>query len=227
MGFTDFLFGTKDKIKQQSLLTGGQNNLLNSLLGQLTGQDINIGNNQLYRQGQDFLSGLLSGDSASYGNFAAPYMRQFNEQIIPGLAERFSGVGAQSSSAFANALGGAGAGLLENLASQREGLRFNALGKALRYAQQPVSNYSQLAQLGLGTQAFQNIQRPGTEGFLSKAISAAAPIALGAMTGGFGALAGLGGGSAAGAFAGGGLGSITSQLSSPYQVMSTSPYWGS
>jgi hypothetical protein len=88
---------------------------------------------------------LLSGNSESYDKFAAPYLRQFNEQIVPGIAERFAGVGGLSSSGFQNALGQAGAGLSENLASLREGLRGNA-------ASQSIGSLQNL--LGMQTQAF-------------------------------------------------------------------------
>ena len=81
-------------------------------------------------------------------------MRQFNEQIVPGIAERFSGLGsgAQSSSAFQQALGGAGADLSERLGALRGGLQGQAANQALGYAQQPVSNLQNF--LGMQTQAF-------------------------------------------------------------------------
>jgi len=45
----------------------------------------------------------------------------FAEQTIPGIAERFSKLGAQKSSAFGQQLGAAGAGLEGNLAAQKQG----------------------------------------------------------------------------------------------------------
>lgn len=142
-GYSSFNTGTKQ-----------QSNFLQQLLGQLQGQSSNIGQNPLFQQGSNFLQQLLSGSPESSQAFEAPAMRQFNEQIIPGIAERFSGLGAgsQSSSAFQQALGQAGAGLSENLQAMRSGLQMNALPQALGYAQQPISNYQGLAGLGLGTQ---------------------------------------------------------------------------
>lgn len=92
-------------------------NMLSSLFGGL-GQ-----------QGGNYLSELLSGDSESFDRFAAPYKRQFEEEIVPGIAERFAGVGGLSSSGFQQALGQAGAGLTENLASMREQLRSQIPGQ--------------------------------------------------------------------------------------------------
>jgi hypothetical protein len=150
--------------QQLSTLSKGQRGLLQQLLGSLQGQSSNIQQSPLYQQGSSYLSSLLSGSPEATAAFEAPYMRQFNEQIVPGLAERFSGLGAgaQSSSAFSQALGAAGAGLQENLASLREGLRGQAAGQALGYAQQPISNLQGLAGLGLGTstKAFAPREKP-------------------------------------------------------------------
>lgn len=141
-GYSSFNTGTKQ-----------QSNFLQQLLGQLMGQSSDIGQNPLYQQGSNYLQQLLSGSPESSAAFEAPAMRQFNEQIVPGLAERFSGMGAgaQSSSAFQQALGQAGAGLSENLQAMRSGLQFGGLGQALGYAQQPISNLQGFGQLGLGT----------------------------------------------------------------------------
>lgn len=139
--------------QQLSTLSGGQKQLLKQLLGSLQGQSSNIQQSPLFQEGSSFLQNLLSGKPEATAAFEAPYLRQFQEQIVPGLAERFSGLGAgaQSSSAFSQALGAAGAGLSENLASLRGQLQLGALPQALGYAQQPVSNFQGLSQLGLGT----------------------------------------------------------------------------
>lgn len=114
-----------------------------------------------------YLQQLLSGDPSASEAFAAPYMRQFNEQIVPGIAERFAGAGALSSSGFQQALGQAGAGLAENLASLREGLKFNA-------AQQGQRGIGDL--LNMNTQALV----PKDQGFLKNLLlSLAGPASSG------------------------------------------------
>lgn len=134
-----------------STLNPQQASLLQQLLGSSSGQSGNIQQNPLYQSGGNYLQKILSGDTSA---FEAPLMRQFNEQIVPGLAERFSGLGsgAQSSSAFQQALGSAGADLSERLGALRGNLQMQAAPQALSYAQQPVSNIQNL--LGLQTQAF-------------------------------------------------------------------------
>ncbi len=139
--------------QQLSTLNRGQKNLLKQLLGSLQGQSTNIQQSPLFQQGSSFLQNLLSGSPEATAAFEAPYMRQFHEQTVPALAERFSGLGsgAQNSSAFTQALGAAGAGLSENLAALRSQLQLGGLGQALGFAQQPISNLQGFSQLGLGT----------------------------------------------------------------------------
>lgn len=166
-----------------STVSRPQKAFLNQLLGQLSGQSSNIQQSPLFQQGTSFLQNLLSGSPESTAAFEAPAMRQFQEQIIPKLAERFSGMGAgaQSSSAFQQALGQAGAGLSENLQALRSGLQMQALPSALGFAQQPISNLLGLGGLGLGTQTFGYTpkQRPFWQEL------------LGGAAGGFGQLGGL------------------------------------
>lgn len=139
-----------------STMSSGQKQLLKQLLASLQGQSSNIQQSPLYQSGSNYLQQLLSGSPESTAAFEAPAMRQFNEQIVPALAERFAGLGAgaQKSSAFQQALGSAGADLSERLASLRAQLQSSAIPQALGYAQQPVSNFQSSSQLGLGTQSF-------------------------------------------------------------------------
>ena len=82
-------------------------------------------------------------------------MTQFYQKTIPGLAERFSGMGAgaQNSSAFQQSLGSAGAGLSEQLGALRGGLQMQGLG-----------HLQGLLSQGLGTKSFESLYRPSTSG---------------------------------------------------------------
>lgn len=128
-------------------------------LGGMGGGAFNLQQNPLYQGGSTFLQNLFSNSPEQMQQFQAPYLRQFNEQTIPALAERFAGAGAQSSSAFQQALGQAGAGLSENLASLRGNMQLQGLGSALQYSMSPFEQLIQL--LGMNTQAFV----PKTPGF--------------------------------------------------------------
>lgn len=133
--------GKKGKVKQASKYTPQQILFMQNMLE---------GSQPGMLQGMDYLTKMISGDESAYAKFEKPYMTQFNQEIIPALAERFAGMDAQSSSAFGQALGGAGAGLMENLAALREGLRSQALSQLQGMSgiglQQQFENYYQPAQ---------------------------------------------------------------------------------
>lgn len=154
------LFGRPDRISNVPVLTGQQKSILNQILGQVGQMGAPTG---AYGMAQSRLADLLSGGGDVYNAFAAPYMRQFQEQTVPQLAERFAGLGgrggALSSSGFGQGLGAAGAGLQESLASLAANLQQNAL-------QQALGQYSALSGLGLGTRAFQPTYQPGTSGLI-------------------------------------------------------------
>jgi len=180
MGISDFLFGKKGGFEQASTMTGGQTDLLSQLMSGLSGGQTGGG---ALGGGMDFLQNLLSGDTSK---FEQPLMRQFQEQTIPQLAEKFAGFGGMSSGSFNQALGQAGAGLSENLGALRGQLGMQGLGQLQGLMGQ-----------GLGAKSFENVYRPSTTGF------------VGGMAPGLGAALGMG---MTGGFGGGGMGSILSSL---------------
>lgn len=101
------------------------------------------------------IQGLLSNDPAAFAKFEQPYKTQFAQETVPMLAERFTGTGAgsQSSSAFQQALGQAGAGLSEKLAALRGNLQQNAMSQLFG-----------LAGTGL-TPSFESVLSQGDQGF--------------------------------------------------------------
>lgn len=128
-----------------------------------------IRNSPLYQQATGNLQNLLSNNPQDLEAFRAPEMREFNEQTVPDIANRFAGANALSSSGFQNALGHAATSLHEKLNMQRAQLRQGALDRALGYAQQPYANQiaqneigQRSSQLGLGTNPYHSIYRPPT-----------------------------------------------------------------
>jgi len=131
---SEILFGKPEKTEKVQLLDPAQQQLQSQLM-QLLGP--------LLQQGGGYLGGMFGEGAAE--QFAAPYMRQFQEEIVPGIAERFTEAGGQRSSAFAQQLGKAGAGLEEQLASlqgqlSQQGLQslMGLLGAGLTPTQQAV-----------------------------------------------------------------------------------------
>lgn len=136
-----------------STLNPQQQQAFSQLLGILQGQ---MGGG-FGQEGQDYFSKILGGDTSA---FEAPLMRQFNEQIVPELAERFSGlgVGSQNSSAFQQALSSSGADLAERLGSLRGQLQSNAAQQSLGFGQNQLSNLQNL--LGMNTQGLVPKSKP-------------------------------------------------------------------
>jgi len=149
--------GKPGEYKAMPTMIPEQQGLLGQLMGGLGGP---------LQSGLGNLQSMLSGDASAY---EAPAMRQFQQEILPMIAERFSGMGAgaQSSSAFQQALGGAGAGLAENLAMQRAQLQNQGLGQL-----------GSLLGYGLGAQPFQWQQMGGQQG-IGEAMAPGFGIGLG------------------------------------------------
>jgi len=139
---------------------------------------------------------LLGGDTSI---FEQPLMNQFNQQIIPQIAERFGGIGAGSSSGLNQTLAQAGSTLSQKIAALRGGLMMQGTGQALQYANQPYANQLQSFQYN----PYSNYMQQGSEGMLPGLLQAGG-TAVGGMFGG--PMGGMAGG-AIGKAVGGGISS--------------------
>ena len=115
VGIGQFLFGSNDKFRRMPTETPEQQGLHGNLLQnamQLSQQNAQMAQpGGGYNNAQNYYNSIFQPGNQAYEQFASPFMNQFQEQILPMLAERFAGQGALSSSGFGQALGGAGAGL--------------------------------------------------------------------------------------------------------------------
>jgi hypothetical protein len=154
--FSDWLFGSKDKLKKVPTGTPEQQQFgghdLISMLQQMMNQGGGLNAANQYDQS------LLGQGPEAFQNFSEPYLQQFQEQIVPQIAERFAGAGALSSSGFGQALGGAGAGLQSQLAQLFSQLQGQASGRQ-------QNQFANLSQLGLGYSPFAYNKQEGSEGF--------------------------------------------------------------
>lgn len=180
MSLGSFLFGRKDKLKRLPTMAPFQEQALQGLFQNPIQQS------PVYGAGSSYIQQLLNGSPEAFQNFESPYLQQFEQQIIPKIAERFAGAGTGSgglnSSALFNSLAQAGRGLQTDLAGLRSGLQMQAAQMALPYAQQPYSNALSAIQVPPYGYSYQ----PGTPGLLGSAL------------GGIGQGAGLGFGLASG-----------------------------
>ena len=172
-GLKDLFLGGQNTAQQFSQLNPQQEQALSQLLGLFDPSQLAIQQQPTYQAGQSYLQSLLGGDISQ---FSDPYMRQFKEQTIPGIAEQFAGLGGLSSSGFQQALGGAAAGLQERLASLRGQLQMQALPQALGYAQAPGQTQMDLYRIGLSPTQQTAIQ-PGQKGILKPILSVLAKAA--------------------------------------------------
>lgn len=156
-GFFDFLTGSDPQSYQQTTLGPEQI----PLYEQLVNAGLNPGAGGAFGTSADYYRNLLSNNPEDMNAFAAPEMRRFREDIVPGLAEQFAGMGAGglSSSGFRNAAVGAGTDLAERLGAIRANLR-----------QQGAQGLAGIGQQGLG-QYLENIREPATPGLLQSAAS--------------------------------------------------------
>lgn len=171
-----FLTGTPEKRENVSTLRPEQEGLYQ--------QSVNAGMQKgaggAFGEAADYYRDLLSNDSADYNAFAAPQLRQYNEQVVPGLSEQFAGMGAGglSSSGFRNAQVAGATDLSERLGAIRANLRQAGAQGLQNIGQQGLQKYSE-----------NMVTEPGTEGFLSQVAPAigtaattfAGPLATGAV----------------------------------------------
>lgn len=176
-------FGGK-KEKFGSTFTKPQRNLIDDVIGSVKGMKGNQDVTQQpgYQTGMDWLQGLFS-DPEFFNQFEAPLQRQFQEQTIPDLANRFASMGsggALGSTGFRNQLAREGSNLSTNIAALRGGMQQQAIPQLLGYAQQPFSNYMSLLQSALTPT--NNQYQPASSGFLGGIV----PGLVGGISQGFG-----------------------------------------
>ena len=156
----EFLFGKKGKTGQIQTLTPQQQEFQNQILKSLQ---------QLYPQAFQNLEGILSGSPDAFRAFEAPALRQFEQEIVPGILERLGASagshGGFSSSGLSQALSAGARDLSTNLAAQRAGLQNQAL-----------SQLGSLGNIGLGQSFIPTYQAP-TPGFLGGLAPAAGQAA--------------------------------------------------
>lgn len=180
-GVTEWLFGASPKLKKKPTGTAQQQQFggkdLIALLQQMMGQGGGL------QQANQYDQNLLGQGPEAFNQFSQPYLQQFNEQILPGIAERFAGAGALSSSGFGQALGGAASGFQAQLAQLFSQLQSQAAGRQ-------QGQFQNLSQIGLGYNPFAYHERQGSTGFVTPFVTG---LAQGGAFNGGGAIGAPGG----------------------------------
>jgi hypothetical protein len=164
-----FFEGTPEKRENVSTLRPEQEDLYQQLINSTKGS----GAGGAFGDSADYYRDLMSDDSNAFNNFAAPQMRQYNEDIVPGLSEQFAGMGSGglSSSGFRNAQIQGATDLSERLGAIRANLRHAGAQGLANIGQQGLQNYSQ-----------NMVTQQGSPGFLA-GIAPAAGQAIGTAIG--------------------------------------------
>lgn len=174
------LGGKKGETK--SSFAPNQLSAIDDVLRQIKGGAPNISQNQNFQTGQDFLQSMFN-DPSFFNKFEQPLRRDFEENVVPSLANRFAAQGSGGSlgsTGFRNQLAREGSNLETNLAALRGQMQSNAIPQLLGYSQQPFSNYLSLLQSALTPTA--NVYQPPTSGFLGGIL----PSLIGGISQGYG-----------------------------------------
>lgn len=180
----------KDPYAQQVPTVGaGQSQLINQILAAARGEDVGGIAGDLFGPQDDTLMRQQFQEG-----FADPAMRQFQEQTAPQLREETLMAGLGSSSAGQDVIGRESGQMQQSLNEQLSRLLMGA-GEQRRGQQMDF-----LSRI-LGTQTFQNVQRPGRESGITSMLKGMAPefgkFAMEQASSAFGKMF-SGGGSAAG-----------------------------
>lgn len=171
--FDEWLFGSAPKLKQKP--TGTQEQMqfggkdLISMLQQMMGQGGGLDQANQYDQS------LLGQGPEAFQKFSEPYNQQFNEKILPGIAERFAGQGALSSSGFGQAIGAGASDFQSQLAQLFSQLQGQASGRQ-------QNQFQGLSSLGLGYSPFAYHEKQGTTGFMVPFLEALTKGGMNAVT---------------------------------------------
>lgn len=135
-----FFTGTPGYFSQQSTL--GKEQL--PLYDQLRAASQRPGAGGAFGEAADYYRDLLSDNSSTYNQMAAPEFRRFREQIVPELSNQFAGMhGYYGASGHQRANQNAAVDLSERLAALRAQLRQQGASGLMNIGQQGLSNFHQ------------------------------------------------------------------------------------
>lgn len=157
-----FFNGTPEKRENVPMLRKEQE----PLFRQLQAANMQRGAGGSFGESADYYRDLLSNynDQENYNDLSAPIMRQYNEDVVPGLSEQFAGMGAGglSSSGFRNAQIQGATDLSERLGTLRANLRQNGNQMRMNAAQ----GLTGLGQIGLQNYSQNMTTQQGSQGLL-------------------------------------------------------------
>lgn len=165
MGLTNFLFGSSSEVKRAQRQQLGN---IQRLMQQSQDDFSRADSTGLRDMRTGYLQNLFSDSPQAMDAFSAPYIRQYEQQVLPQIAERAAAAGGLRSSGYNQSLVRSGEGFMQNLAQVREGQRGgalssltsdydNAFNRMYQLSKQPldISQYGGSGLIGGGLQALQ------------------------------------------------------------------------
>ena len=167
---SEFFTGSPEERENVSLLRPEQE----PLNEQAINAGLRPGAGGAFGQSADYYRDLLSDNPADLQAYSAPALRQYNQDIVPGLSEQFAGMGAGglSSSGFRNAQIQGATDLSERIGSIRANLRQAGAQGLQRIGEFGLRNYSQ-----------NMTTKQGSPGFFEMIAPAAGQAAVSAASG--------------------------------------------
>lgn len=154
---TNAFSGNKDQFKKVKTLGPYQEDFLKDYY-----QGGGFENQQPYQSGLQKLLSILGGDTSA---FEAPLMQKFQQEIAPGIAERFAGLGTGSGALSSSGLNQALAGAGRNLATDLGGIRANLMTSLLPQLYQYLAGPQQQKLAGLSQRPYEVAHMPRQSGF--------------------------------------------------------------
>lgn len=147
-----FFGGSPGKVKNVPSLLPEQR----PLYEQAVNAGLQPGAGGAFGEAADYYRNQMGETPGDYDRFAAPALRQYNQDIIPGISEQFAGMGAGglSSSGFRNAQIQGATDLSERLGALRAQLRQNAAQGLTNIGQIGLQSFSQPMQTQQGSSGF-------------------------------------------------------------------------
>lgn len=168
--------GSKAKLNKVDTLSHKQKARLNKYMSMIHPGAFDLSKNKSFMEAGNFLQGMLNPNSTENQNLAAPYMRQFEEEIVPQTAESFTQYDAQESSAFNQAMTKQAGSLSDRLAGLQTQNMLAASQGAMQYGQIQPNIYQNMMNSGMGARMKDYMVLPGQEGWGNSALGALGKI---------------------------------------------------
>ena len=163
--------GSGSKLKTFETLTKGQRSKLQDYIKAIHPGAFNVSKDKGFREAGHYYQYLMDPNSKLNQKMQAPYLRQYEEEIVPHVAEGFAGADAMDSGAFNLAMSKEASGLQERLAGLTEQNQLMGAQGAMEYGQVQPQLWQGLMNTGMRTSGFDYAMIPGKESMTNSVLN--------------------------------------------------------